>query len=309
MNFYYECEGQPKGPVSEDVLRQLHADGAVNDATLVVGEGEPAWTPFSVRMATPVEESPTTGLAKSRKQPISAVAVHIANRAVSTKGEFDALETICFPESKSRGEFLNDSMPLSWTYFYRLHFNGKLFSTQLYVVVCNYSSQGILRYNTAKTAGGNELEVKNINVVRSGDIWEEHLAISIPAKTLALAGFKPLRIQVSRPDKGISFVIEVPVDVSLAVAYRLNPDSFQIVETSSADQREGSPGGQQTPLSAAVGAGALAFFAGWLSAGFFIGLIFGVAVAAYVWNKTKNDVKQIPVTTAQSVNEATSGNS
>lgn len=46
MNWYYESEGKPQGPVSDSLLRELLAEGKISHHTLVWSKGMPDWKPL-----------------------------------------------------------------------------------------------------------------------------------------------------------------------------------------------------------------------------------------------------------------------
>jgi hypothetical protein len=53
MNWYYESEGKPQGPVSENLLRQLAREGKISLHTLVWSKGMPDWKPLSEAFEPP----------------------------------------------------------------------------------------------------------------------------------------------------------------------------------------------------------------------------------------------------------------
>jgi hypothetical protein len=100
-----------------------------------------------------------------------------------------------------------------------------------------------VHYDTVKASGGIELECKHLNSKAvhydsSPSEWQETLNIFIPVALLQKGRKEPLRLQISRPNEGKSFVINVSPDSVAAVLYRLFPDRYVVDSADLEAQRQ-----------------------------------------------------------------------
>ncbi|MRW83730.1 hypothetical protein GJ698_06435 [Pseudoduganella sp. FT26W] len=164
-------------------------------------------------------------------------AAQVAASAVEAKDEFDPMATLRFPYLKHEESMLSADMrvPSSWQAHIRVAYTDTIRIPQLYIQVSNRPEQRLVRYNTATRPGGQEEKLEYItyrqveNLFSSSSFWyEEHMAVTVPPKMLADYLDKPLRIQISRPDSSVAFVVEVPSEYIAGVLYRLDPEEYEI---------------------------------------------------------------------------------
>ncbi|HEX3870224.1 MAG TPA: DUF4339 domain-containing protein, partial [Pirellulales bacterium] len=79
MNWFYESNGQPRGPISDAELDQLIARGEVTPTTLVWREGLANWQPLQSVRPT----SDAAGPATEEPPPADAVKCDACGRLVS----------------------------------------------------------------------------------------------------------------------------------------------------------------------------------------------------------------------------------
>ena len=266
MNYYYALEDRVvRGPVFADVLVKMHRDGKLHDDSPVIAYGESTWTTYAMKSADLAERSPgaarypvppqiptssdfqTPTVAPSRIR-ISRESARIAAGASETKDEFEADSQLRFPElSGSQGILAADpAVPMAWRFFVRVTLanEGRVRIPQLYIVVSNRDAQGLVMYNQASLSGGQSLKMSHITYSQTqglGDTsWiEEHIGIILSPALLAQHLDSPLRIKVSRPDEGISFVLELPSYYIAGVLAKLDPDKYEIDYSSAQSQPAG----------------------------------------------------------------------
>jgi hypothetical protein len=174
-------------------------------------------------------------------------SVQLAGQAVDKKGEFDAAGTMSFPHIKTSQPLFgaDPKAPSAWTALIRVFSTdvGQLF--QLYVLAENTPEQGASRYSNAALPGGRALPVEHLNSDyhedgRRGDysFWSQHLTIDLSREVLTAHLTAPLRVQISRPNEGLAFVVEIPAYYIAAVLYRFEPDDFDVLPASAEHRQQ-----------------------------------------------------------------------
>lgn len=171
------------------------------------------------------------------RQRLPYQAAQVAASGVEKKDEFDPTATLTFPYLRHEESMLSANMrvPSSWQAHIRVAVTDEIRIPQLYIQVSNRPEQGLLKYNTALLTGGDEIKLEYITYRQEEDLlndsifrYEEHMAIMLTPKFLAEYIDKPLRIQISRPDSNVAFVVEVPSHYVAGVLYRLDPEKYEV---------------------------------------------------------------------------------
>jgi hypothetical protein len=221
----------------------------------------------------------------------------ISDAGVLSQGEFDNLAELSFPYIRhSEPLFGGDlSAPRSWQAHIRVFGDESTRLPQLYLLVTNRQEQGFVRYDVATLPGGDDLKLDHIKYrqvdIPLGDgafLYEEHLGIVFAPKLLADHIGKPLRIQISRPDSGVRFIVEIPSHYVAGVLHRLNPDRFEIASSPIEDEREIAGEGETdyrwfktSVLTGAVVAAVASYFIG-VKGGLVVGGLALMVVSGYL---------------------------
>jgi hypothetical protein len=178
-------------------------------------------------------------VSQSTKPRFSHAVSQLLAMATEERGEFDAASKTNFPEiSYSQPLFGGDpNAPWNWSAQVRVFSHALGGLTQLYVTLISQAEHGLVHYNQALLPGGRPLHLDHITSDTinpdSGAMrrrWMEAVAVELDVETLAAHVYEPLRIQISRPDEGRSFVVEVPSHYVAAVLYRLQPQDYELEE-------------------------------------------------------------------------------
>ncbi|MFP6893484.1 MAG: AIM24 family protein, partial [Opitutales bacterium] len=100
MQYYYiDSNGKTAGPLGEDNLRELHANGEIKDDTEIAAVGAAEWTTFSSILSDSLPVSPLKGApsppptsADSALLPPSQVAGEVASVPASSEGSISCDE-------------------------------------------------------------------------------------------------------------------------------------------------------------------------------------------------------------------------
>lgn len=246
MTFYYACDdGVIRGPVSAAELTALHASGVLRGDSPVVAQGESAWSCYRDKVEQLAEAArsalpppiPAGRALQSAGRRLAPAAARVAEEVKQENGEFDDAATVEFPARVARQRFLGKGFPTEdlvlpdgWVASVRLFVKDKAAAAQLYVMTSNNVKHGVVEYNRAALPGGSALDLNYIsheNRHREGNSWViEHLGVGLPRTALWDALESGLRVQISRPDKGLKFVISLPAHYVEAVLYLMEPEKF-----------------------------------------------------------------------------------
>lgn len=210
----------------------------------------------------------------ARKIKISSDAAKIASSAELEKGEFDALARTDFPMLAAELSFLeqvgarqlNRPAPVSWQYHIRVFSKDDLIlQYQLFVLVRNNGHYA--RYDSAAMSGGRILELTHVNMQRIDENQvAEIVGVELDERILRSHMDKPLRVQISRPDEGASFVIEIPSHYIAGVLAHFLPEEFEIEEASALAPDSGKESADASKVAVRI---ALLLFCGALAFGLF----------------------------------------
>lgn len=261
MTFYYACDdGDIRGPASAAELTALHASGVLHGDSPVIAKGEPAWSCYRDKVEQLAEAGrsalpppiPAGRALQGAGRPLSPAAARVAQEVKQEQGEFDDAASVEFPALVSRQNGMgkgfptgDPSAPDGWVASIRLFVKDKAAAAQLYVMTSNNVKHGVVEYNRAALPGGSALELTYISHERrhrEGESWVvEHLGVGLPRTALWDALDSDLRVQISRPDKGLKFVVSLPAHYVEAVLYRMEPEKFDAhdVKAEEADRYEG----------------------------------------------------------------------
>jgi hypothetical protein len=217
-------------------------------------------------------------------------AAEIAAQAKEYRGEFDAATTTEFPVIKYSQPIFggNSHAPSAWTSFIRVTSDGSAALVHLYVALDNQSNHGLVSYNRAALPGGAQLRVDHIRSDTVNSLpghapyhWIEDLAVELDADILAAHLNQALRVQISRPDEGLSFVVEIPSHYVAAVLYRLAPTQYEFEQAPQLSPQQQQVLAEQALnqmyLKKTAWVGAVAVVLGMWFDGFFTGIGLGVA--------------------------------
>lgn len=310
MNFYYSFEGKPLGPVTSKVLGELRSNLTIDDNTLVIAECEAQWVPYGERFPatrderlppTPIPvKAPDSGVGAAQrvednttaaatvnpaaKEKISAVAYQRALAATSRKDEFNTSDALDFPVMRYNFPVLDLTTPKLCIESFTAIPGNPMVIMQL--LIWGKGGQDLVHYNTVKASGGIELECNHLNskavhIASAPTEWQETINILIPVALLLKGRKEPLRLQISRPNEGKSFVINVSADSVAAVLYRLFPDRYEVDSADLEAQRQQQAKSKAKSVAWIIGSAAALGLWTFAPIGFvpsaFIGVIAGVA--------------------------------
>ncbi len=316
MKFYYAFEGKPLGPVTSKELEELRSRATIDDGTLVIAEGETRWVPYverfpatkderppplpiSVDASPRVEDNATAApiVSSAAKEKISAVAYQRAMAATSRKDEFNTSDALEFPAVKYQFPLNLTTPKLCIESFIAIPGHPQVV---LQLMIWSRSDHGLVRYNTVKASGGIELECKHLNSTpfrteSSPTEWQETVNIFIPVALLLNGRKEPLRLQISRPDEGKAFVINVSTDSVAAVLYRLFPDRYEVDTADLEAQRQRQA--KSKAKSVALTIGSVAAMCLWIFTpiGFVTSVVIGSIVGVgYFYSPMGNSKRAAP---------------
>jgi hypothetical protein len=254
MKFYYAVDGKPLGPVSSEELQKLRSQATIDDNTLIVAEGEARWVSYGERFPSGKDKRPASppllvnaadspasrpvagdapapaSPSPTMKEKISAAAYQRAMAATSRKDEFDTSDALEFPAVRYQFPLDLSTPKLCIESFLVVPGHPQV---ALQLMIWNRSDHGLVHYDTVKASGGIELQCKHLNskpfrTDSSPTEWQETITIFIPVELLLRNRKEPLRLQISRPNEGKAFVINISPDSVSAVLYRVFPDRYEV---------------------------------------------------------------------------------